>query len=85
LVRHSTAASLDIKTYTTEDGQPLVGGNTYHMDVPTNVPVKHFWAVDVCDAGTAGFTKLGAHQCPMTRPLLQPRYKAPRIAGGCAL
>ncbi|MCV6825534.1 MULTISPECIES: DUF1254 domain-containing protein [Halocynthiibacter] len=37
------------------DGNPLVGGQTYRLDVPAEMPVEQFWALTVYDRATMGF------------------------------
>ncbi len=48
---------LYVKSYETKDGERLNGSNTYHLNVPANVPTSQFWAVDVYDAETGGFIR----------------------------
>jgi hypothetical protein len=48
---------LYIKAVQTKDGERLNGSNTYRLRVPTNVPAKNFWAVDLYDAATATFVR----------------------------
>ena len=48
---------LYIKAVQTKDGERLNGSNTYRLRVPTNVPARNFWAVDVYDAASATFIR----------------------------
>ena len=47
------SGSFYLATYHDSGGKPLRGENTYRLHVPTNVPVREFWAFTVYSLETA--------------------------------
>ncbi|RKR05575.1 hypothetical protein C8C83_4928 [Flavobacterium sp. 90] len=52
-----SAPTIYILSYSDKTGSPLVGGKTYRLHVPPNVPAKQYWSITVYDYTTACFIK----------------------------
>ena len=55
------AGSFYLSTYHDKSGAPLLGGNSYSLHVPANVPASEFWAVTVYDLETEAFFLNSTH------------------------
>ncbi|HEY4090499.1 MAG TPA: DUF1214 domain-containing protein [Luteibacter sp.] len=56
----ASAPTIYISTLNDHAGQPLQGGKSYRLRVPTHVPAKQYWSVTVYDWDTAGFIREAA-------------------------
>ena len=45
--------------YRDKDGKPLIGSNTYRLQVPAEVPVKQFWQIPVYEVKTRSMINTG--------------------------
>lgn len=55
------AGSFYLSTYHDKSGAPLLGGNSYSLHVPANVPASEFWALTVYDLETEAFFLNSTH------------------------
>ena len=55
------AGSFYLSTYHDKSGAPLLGGNSYSLHVPANVPASEFWALTVYDLETETFFLNSTH------------------------
>src|SRR5262245_33689026 len=56
----ASAPTIYIRTLDDGDGRRLVGGKTYRLRVPPNVPAKQYWSATVYDWDPAGFIREAA-------------------------
>ena len=58
-----------IGTYRDSDYDFLIGSNTYHLNIPANVPAENFWSIVVYDAETRSMINNGVQPLPAIRSL----------------
>jgi len=56
-------------TYRDSDENFLIGSNTYHLNIPANVPAENFWSLLVYDAETRSMIKNDVQPLPGIRSL----------------
>jgi len=56
-------------TYRDADENFLIGSNTYHLNIPANVPAENFWSLVVYDAETRSMIKNDVQPLPAIRSL----------------
>ena len=56
-------------TYRDSDENFLIGSNTYHLNIPANVPAENFWSLVVYDAETRSMIKNDVQPLPAIRSL----------------
>ena len=56
-------------TYRDSDYNFLIGSNTYHLNIPANVPAENFWSIVVYDAETRSMINNGVQPLPAIRSL----------------
>jgi hypothetical protein len=57
-------------TYRDADGNFLSGSNTYHLNIPADVPAENFWSIVVYDAETRSMIKNDVQPLPGIRSLV---------------
>ncbi len=55
--KHLGTGSFYLMTIKDKEGNPLDGGSTYRLHVPSNAPVKQFWSATVYDRATHGLIR----------------------------
>jgi len=58
-----------VGTYRDSDYNFLIGSNTYHLNIPANVPAENFWSIVVYDAETRSMIKNDSQPLPGIRSL----------------
>jgi len=58
-----------VGTYRDADENFLIGSNTYHLNIPANVPAENFWSLLVYDAETRSMIKNDVQPLPGIRSL----------------
>ncbi len=58
-----------VGTYRDADDNFLIGSNTYHLNIPANVPAENFWSLVVYDAETRSMIKNDVQPLPAIRSL----------------
>lgn len=58
-----------VGTYRDADENFLIGSNTYHLNIPANVPAENFWSLVVYDAETRSMIKNDVQPLPAIRSL----------------
>jgi hypothetical protein len=58
-----------VGTYRDSDHNFLIGSNTYHLNIPANVPAENFWSIVVYDAETRSMIKNDSQPLPAIRSL----------------
>ncbi len=58
-----------VGTYRDADENFLIGSNTYHLNIPANVPAENFWSILVYDAETRSMIKNDVQPLPGIRSL----------------
>jgi len=56
-------------TYRDADENFLIGSNTYHLNIPADVPALNFWSIVVYDAETRSMINNGVQPLPAIRSL----------------
>ena len=56
-------------TYRDADENFLIGSNSYHLNIPVNVPAENFWSIVVYDAETRSMINNGLQPLPAIRSL----------------
>jgi len=55
--------------YRDSDENFLIGSNTYHLNIPANIPAENFWSIVVYDAETRSMIKNDVQPLPAIRSL----------------
>jgi len=58
-----------VGNYRDADGNFLSGSNTYHLNIPANVPAENFWSIVAYDAETRSMINNGVQPLPAIRSL----------------
>lgn len=58
-----------VGTYRDADENFLIGSNTYHLNIPADVPAENFWSLVVYDAETRSMIKNDVQSLPAIRSL----------------
>jgi hypothetical protein len=58
-----------VGTYRDADENFLIGSNSYHLNIPTDVPAENFWSLVVYDAETRSMIKNDVQPLPAIRSL----------------
>jgi hypothetical protein len=58
-----------VGTYRDSDDNFLIGSNTYHLNIPANVPAENFWSIVVYDAETRSMINNDLQPLPAIRSL----------------
>jgi len=58
-----------VGTYRDADENFLIGSNSYHLNIPANVPAENFWSLVVYDAETRSMINNGLQPLPAIRSL----------------
>jgi len=58
-----------VGTYRDSDNNFLIGSNTYHLNIPADVPAENFWSIVVYDAETRSMIKNDSQPLPAIRSL----------------
>jgi hypothetical protein len=58
-----------VGTYRDSDDNFLIGSNTYHLNIPANVPAENFWSIVVYDAETRSMINNDLQPLPAMRSL----------------
>jgi len=58
-----------VGTYRDADENFLIGSNTYHLNIPADVPAENFWSIVVYDAETRSMIKNDVQPLPAIRSL----------------
>ncbi len=62
-------ASKYVGTYRDSDNSFLIDSNTYHLNIPADVPAENFWSIVVYDAETRSMIKNDSQPLPAIRSL----------------
>ena len=63
-----------VGTYRDSDNNFLIGSNSYHLNIPANVPAENFWSIVVYDAETRSMIKNDLQPLPAIRSLDDDKF-----------